>query len=687
MLNSFFRPKGVAVIGASNNPQKMGYGVIRNLIESAYAGPIYPINPSAEEVYGFTCYSSVLDAPDPVDLAIVIVPAKYVVDAVEQCGKRGVKSVVVASGGFGETDAEGQAREDELAAVARKYDVRIIGPNCIGTIDTHAPINNTFVVGLQPQPGSIALVSQSGAFCVVIIDWAIGAGLGFSRIVSLGNQVDVSETDMLCEVAADPHTQVIAVYIEGVSDGRAFLKTAAETARKLPVIVLKGGKGESGAKAVSSHTGALAGSVEAFEAALKQSGLLSAPTTETLLDWARALAWQPLPQGRRVAVLTNAGGSGILAVDILEAEGLQLAPLTNATREYLKSRLPPAGSANNPVDILAGSGPGLYGVALDALLADSTVDAALVLMAPNDWFLGTSLAEVIADVAALHRKPVLASVMGRNIHPDAQTVFDRRGIPNYPFPERAASALGAMAKRKAWLDLPAENPVSPDGIDREAAQVALDQGDFPGLLAAYGIPLPPTKAAFTVDEAVAAADKMDYPVALKLASAEITHKTDVGGVALNLPDADAVRAAFGQIIARATEAHPQAKIDGVTVQKMLASGQEVIVGLRRDPQFGALVLVGTGGIEVELVRDVAMGIAPLTPSQAEALLGSTHAGTRLKGWRGIPSADRSAVIEAMHRIGQIGIDFPQISELEINPFYVLTEGQGAFAVDVRGVID
>lgn len=685
MLNAFFNPQGVAVIGASGNPQKMGYAVIQNMLQAGYAGKIYPINPAPGKILGFTAYPSVLEAPDPLDLAIVIVPAQYVIGAVEQCGKRGVNCVVVASGGFGETDVAGQAREAELLAVAKKYGVRVIGPNCIGTMDTHTPINGTFIAGLQPRTGNIGLVSQSGALCVAIIDWAIGAGLGFSRVASLGNQMDVAETEVLAELAADPGTRVITVYMEGVKDGPAFLKTAAQISRKLPLIVLKGGKGESGAKAVASHTGALAGSAEAYETAFRQAGVLSAPTTEALLDWARALSWQPLPKGRRAAVLTNAGGSGILAVDALEAAGLQLAPLTEATRDYLKRRLPPAGSVRNPVDILAGSGPGLYGLALDALLADPTVDAVLVLMAPNDWFLGTSLAEVLADVASLHRKPVLASIMGRKIDAPVQEIFNRREIPNYPFPERAAGALAAMVRRMEWLAQPAQSPVWPEGVDYEAARAALARADFPALLAAYGIPLPPTRLAATKDEAVAHAGEMGYPVVLKLASAEITHKTDVGGVALNLADAEAVRSAFGQIIERARQAHPHAVIDGVTVQKMLIGGQEVLIGLRRDAQFGAMVVAGSGGVEVELVRDVATGLVPLTPAQAEALIDATRAGVRLKGWRGSPPADRDAVLAAIHRLGRIGLDFPQIAELEINPFYVLA--QGAFAVDVRGALD
>jgi acetyl coenzyme A synthetase (ADP forming)-like protein len=686
VLNPFFNPNGVAVIGASRDPHKLGYGVVRNLVEYHYRGPIYPVNPVASEILDLRCYASITEVPDPVDLAVVVVPAPVVADMLDQCGKRGIKHAIVISGGFRETGPEGQAREEALARVAQRHGLRLVGPNCIGTIDTHASVNTTFVVGM-PQVGAIGFVSQSGAMCAAVIDWARGAGVGFSRIVSLGNQADVNETEMLTALVDDPQTRVITAYIEGVTDGRAFMQAAAEAARRKPVVMLKAGQGASGAKAVASHTGALAGSAEAYEAAFRQSGVLRANTMEELFDWARALAWQPLPKGDRVAVLTNAGGPAILAVDVIEASGLQVAPLTEQTRAYLRPRLPPAASVQNPVDVLAGSGPGTYAVALDALLSDPTVDAVIVIMAPNDWFLPASLAEVIAEAAAVHHKPVLASIMGLASVDQALAILHQRRVPNFAFPERAASALAAMLTRQRWLDTPPEPPVELSGTDQEAARAALDHGDFPYLLAAYGVVLPPTWLACSAEEAVRLADDAGYPVVLKLVSPDITHKSDVGGVALNLTNGDAVRAAFDRILTTARAAYPDAAIEGVLVQKMLTGGQEVIVGVRRDPQFGPLALVGRGGVDVELLRDVATGIAPLTYSQAERMLDSTRTGVRLKGWRGTPPGDRNAVLDALLRLSQAACDFPEIAELEVNPLYVLPEGQGAFAVDVRGVLN
>jgi acetyltransferase len=685
MFDPFFKPRGVAVIGASRDPHKLGYGVVRNLTEYRYKGGIYPVNPVASEILGHACYPSVAEVPDPVDLAVVVLPAALVTDLLEQCGRRGIKHAIVVSGGFSETGEEGQALEVVLAQVAEKYGMRIVGPNCIGTIDTHTPINTTFVVGM-PQVGDIGFVSQSGAMCAAVIDWALGAGVGLSRLVSLGNQVDVNETEMVVAMADDAQTRVITAYLEGVADGRTFMQAAEEAARRKPVVALKAGQGIGGAMAVASHTGALAGSAEAYDAAFRHSGVLRANSTEELFDWARALAWQPLPKGNRVAVLTNAGGPAVLTVDALEAAGLQVAALTEETHAFLRPRLPAAASVQNPVDVLAGSGPGTYAVALDTLLSDPEVDAVIVIAVPNDWFLPASLAEVICEVAAVHHKPVMASIMGLASVDQALAILHRRRVPNFAFPERAASTLEAMLARRRWLETPAEPPVELTNVDQGAAGAALAGDDFVAALAAYGVALPPTGLATSADEATRLAEKIRYPVALKLVSPDISHKSDVGGVVLNLSDEEAVRVAFDLILDSARAAHQDAVIEGVLVQKMLTGGQEVIVGVRRDPQFGPLVLVGRGGIDVELMRDVAMGVAPLTRPQAERMLDSTRAGVRLKGWRGSPPGDRAAVLETMLRLSQLACDFPKIAELEINPLYVLPDGEGAYAVDVRGVV-
>ncbi len=695
-LSYFFNPRSIAIIGASRDTHKLGYGVVRNLHEYHYRGQIYPVNPRAREVLGYHCYPSIADVPGPVDLAIVVVPADSVIPTVAECGQAGIPAAIVVSGGFSEIGPEGEVREQALRETAAQYQMRLLGPNCIGTIDTHTPVNTTFVVGM-PRSGDIAFVSQSGAVVAAVIDWARGAGVGFSRMVSLGNGADVNETELLAEMAADPQSRVITGYLEGVADGNAFLQVAAEAARKKPLVMLKVGRGEGGARAVASHTGALAGSAEAYDAAFRKAGVLRANSLEELFDWARALAWQPLPKGNRVAVLTNAGGPGILAVDALEAAGLALAPLTPTTREYLASRCPAHASVRNPVDILAGSGPGTYARALDALLADETVDAAVVIQAPQDWFYPTSLAEVVGEVASGSKKPVLACIMGLASTADALNILHRRRVPNYAFPERVASTLAAMLARRHWLEAPPETPPSPFPADREAAQAILQQVEHSGatvlggsetgrLLAAYGIRIPADRLAMTAEEAVAQAQEMGFPAALKVASPDITHKSDVGGVETGLADPDAVRAGFTRIMAAVQRHRPEARLDGVTVQQMIPAGQEVIVGWKRDPQFGPLLLVGSGGTEVELVRDVALGVAPLTRGEAERMLEGTLVSRRLKGWRGAPPADRDAVIDALLRLSQMALDMPQIAELEINPLRTLPAGQGAVAVDGRAIL-
>lgn len=684
LLEPFFHPRGIAVIGASSDSHKLGYGVVRNLIDYGYHGPIYPVNPSASMILGLPCYATLEEVPDPVDLAVIIVPATAAVEMIEQCGRRCIGAVIVTSGGFGELGREGQQRERDLLAAAQRYGMRLVGPNCIGTIDTHTPLNTTFIVGM-PQQGSIGFVSQSGAMCAVVIDWAQEVGIGFSRVVSLGNQIDVDITEMIAALASDVHTQVITAYIEGVHDGRAFLRTAAQVARHKPIVVLKGGYGESGARAVASHTGALAGSTEVYTTAFTSCGVLRATTTEELFDWARTFAWQPLPKGDRIAVLTNAGGPGILAVDAIDAAGLRLAPLTDATRAFLRTRLPPAAGLGNPIDVLAGSGPGAYALALDALLADPTVDAALVIQAPQDWCLPTSLAEVIGDLAALYRKPVLASLMGHDAAGQATTMLHQRHVPNFAFPERAASTLAAMVARQRWLAQPERIPECPSGIDHEAARVALEHNDFAAAVAAYGIAVAPTKLVDDVSSAVHQAEVLGYPVVMKVVSPQISHKSDVGGVAVGLNDAAAVRAAFDRIGTAVRAACPASDIAGMLVQPMFSGGHELIIGVRHDPQFGALVLVGSGGVEVELQRDSAWGIAPLDHTQAEQMLDRTRAGVRLRGWRGSPPGDRAALIEALVRLSWLAHDFPHIAELEANPLYVLPVGRGAWALDVRGV--
>ncbi len=709
-LSVFFRPNGVAVIGASNEPQKLGHGVVRNLKSVLYEGPVYPVNPHEDYILGYKVYPSIGAVPDPVELAVIIVPAPMVAAQVEACGKRGIKGAIIITGGFRETGAEGGALEHEIARIAQEYGIRIIGPNCIGTIDAHTPLNTTFVVGM-PRPGDIAFLSQSGAMAAAVMDWAAGSGVGFSRIVSLGNQVDVNSAEMLGEIGGDGRTRVITGYMEGVEDGRAFVEAAGRVARNLPVVFLKGGRGKSGAKAIASHTGALAGDLAAYRAAFRRAGVLWASTMEELFDWGRALAWQPLPRGNRVAILTNAGGPAILAADALEDAGMSLAPLTSDTKAFLRRRVMQAASVENPVDILAGAGPATYALCLDALLTDETVDAVVVIQAPQDWFKPASLAEVVGEVgnsALGQHKPVLTVIMGVATASDATQILHSRRIPNYQFPERIGSTLAAMWQRKEWLSkLETETPYSPpQGIDMVAARAAIEGisvshvvseprtappeagGWLPpdrtdALLGAYGINVPCGGLAGDVECAVALANKVGYPVALKLAAHGITHKTDVGGVALNISTAEQLRTEWAAMMQRIARHAPEAVVLGTYVQQMLKGAAELIIGVVRDPQFGPLVMAGIGGTDVEVKRDVAFELAPLSAEQGHDLLERTAAGKMLAGFRGAPPSDRDSAADVIVRLAQIALDWPGIQEIEINPLIVMTQGEGAIAVDAR----
>ncbi|SMO97150.1 acetate--CoA ligase family protein [Gracilimonas mengyeensis] len=681
MDSPFFSPKGIAVIGASQDTHKLGYGVIRNLIKYRYKGGIYPVNRKAYEILEQPCFKSVAEVPDPVDLAVIIVPAKAVAGVLAECGERGIQHVIIMTGGFSETGEEGREMEKKLMEVAEEYGIRMIGPNCIGTIDTHTPVNTTFVVGM-PEPGDIGFISHSGAMVAAIIDWASGSGIGFSRIVSLGNQIDVNEIEMIEGIAGDPQTKVITAYIEGVSDGQAFLETSRKMALKKPFLMLKGGQGESGARAVASHTGALAGSSEAYGAAFRYCGIQEADTIEEMFEWARAMAWQPLPRGKRVAVLTNAGGPAILAVDALEREGLEIASLSDETKKYLTSRLPKAASVNNPVDVLAGSGPGTYTLALEALLTDENVDAVLVIQAPQDWFLPVSLAEVVGEVAAAHDKTVVTSIMGKASVGDALKILQKRRIPNVAFPERAASLLSAMKNRREWLRKQEDAEIPDFEVDQKEAQEAVKNNDWESLLESYGIRFPEQKTAASEDEAVKMASEIKGKGVMKLVSEEFSHKSDIGGVKLGLKSEADVREAWSEI--RKSVEKAGGNMQGVLIQQMVESAQEVIVGLVRDQQFGPMVLFGSGGTDVELYKDVQTAIAPLNRMRAKDLINATKAGEKMKGWRNMSARDEEAVVEALLRLSRIAVDYPEIEELEINPLCVLENGQGAIAVDIRG---
>jgi acetyltransferase len=699
LLQAFFTPKSVAVIGASANPSKLGYAVLKNLLDGSQASGIrlYPINLREESILGLPCYPSVLEVPQAIDLAVVVIPYPHVPEVLRMCGQKGIPAAIVISAGFREAGMEGLERELELITIAREYNIRLIGPNCLGVIDTFTPLNASFAAGTPPK-GPMAFMSQSGALGTAILDWAQAGRLGLSKFVSLGNKADVSEIDLLQAWAEDENTRVILIYSEGLPNGQEFIRVAREVTQKKPVVAIKSGVTQAGSRAVSSHTGSLAGSEQAYKAAFQQAGVLRAESMEALFDMALALGYQPPLRGDRVAIVTNAGGPGILATDALERYGLSLARFQSETIHALEQFLPDAANAANPVDVLGDSLADRYRFALEQVCQDANVDGLLVVLTPQAMTEIHQTAEAVGQVAQGTDKPILACFMGEAQMGEGIDVLAKYDVPNYPFPERAARAFHAMAEYRRVRARPAEGWETFE-VDRLAVRQAIANARAEGRLAigdaearailqAYGFRIPRSELATSPEEAIQFASELGYPVVLKIASPDILHKTDVDGVKINLNSPEAVRDAFDLMVYRVRRYLPEARIWGCLVQEMLPpGGLEVLVGMSRDPQFGPLVTFGLGGIYVEALRDVTFRVAPFSRREAQEMLTEIRAGSLLDGVRGKPAVDKETIVDALLRVGQLVMDFSEIVELDINPLMVYPQGQGAVAVDMRLVLD
>ncbi len=697
MLEGFFKPQSVAIVGASATPGKLGYTVLANMIDAGYRGSIYPINPSAGEMQGYKAYASILDTPEVPDLAVITIPYNYVANALREIGEKGTQSVVVISAGFREANVEGLEREQELLEIASKYGMRIIGPNCLGIISTYAHVNATFAAGTPPE-GNIAFTSQSGALQTAILDWSLAAhDLGFSKFVSLGNKADVNEMDLMRAWAEDDETNVILAYIEGLPDGLEFIRTAREVSRIKPILVLKSGVTESGSRAVSSHTGSLAGAEKAYDAAFYQAGVLRMENLQDLFDSARAFANQPLLQGSRIAIVTNAGGPGILATDTLERADMELARLSRETVQKLEEILPEAASTSNPVDVLGDARADRYAAAMEIIGQDESVDGMICIVTPQAMTEIVETANAIGKLSQRIDKPILGAFMGEEKAKAGEDILASYNIPNYAFPEHAARALAAMRDYIVSRDRPDAEIVTFE-VDRarvkdvfekarSEGRVSVGEAEARDVAEAYGLRLPQSNLASTADEAVQMAQEIGLPVVLKIASPDILHKTDVGGVKVNLNSASDVRDAYDLIVYRATRYVPDARIWGCLVQEMVSTdGVEVLVGMSKDPQFGPLVTFGLGGILVEVLKDVTFRVAPFGRQDAEEMLEEIRAHALLEGVRGRPPADRDAMIDTLLRINQLVTDFPEIVEMDINPLMVYERGQGAIALDMRLVL-
>jgi len=690
LLRKLFNPKSVAIVGASTHEGKIGHILVKNLLTYDYPGKIFPINPKASEILGLKAYSSLKNIPERVDLAIIAVKPVDVLESIKICGEKNIEAAIVISAGFKETGAKGAKLEQELKKLAKENEVRILGPNCLGLIDTHSKLNASFATGM-PEQGEIGFFSQSGAMCVAILDWALGERIGFSKFVSLGNKTDISEIDMLIALGEDKNTKVILGYLEGVENGPAFIQVAQEVSKKKPIVIIKAGVTSAGAKAVSSHTGALAGSESAYQAAFKQSGVIRAKTVNELFNYALAFVKQPLPKGPRVAILTNSGGPGIVAADACDQSTLQLVRLDSETAQKLRSFLPSMASFVNPIDIIGDAHFDRYDQALKVLLEASNVDAVIVILTPTATIEIKETAKVVVKHAQKTNKPILCSFMGKMEIGKGVRYLKKHGIPNYLCPEHAVMVLEKMWQRQHWLYQPLSTYFQIPA-DRARVRYLLEMAKREGrfhlteteareVLKAYGFSLPQTQLARTKEDAVEAAKNIGFPVVLKIVSPDISHKTDVGGVILKLGTPQAVKEAFTEIMLRVKGKCPKAAIYGVSVQEMIQGAKETIIGFTRDPQFGPLLMFGLGGIYVEILKDVSFRIAPIGKREALEMIREIKTYPLLRGIRGEPPADVSALAEGILALNQMALDFPEIVEAEINPFLVKTKG--CIAVDAR----
>ncbi|MHB1016374.1 MAG: acetate--CoA ligase family protein [Coriobacteriia bacterium] len=692
MLGGFFAPRGVAVVGASRDPAKVGGAVLSNLLDAGYAGSLYPVNPHATEILGLRAYPSILEVPDPVDLAVIVVPAEAAVAAVRECGQRGIGSAIVISAGFRESGPAGAALERDLLSAARAGDVRILGPNCLGLIATAQDLNASFAP-IMPAPGGISFLSQSGALGTAILDWARGEGIGLAHFVSLGNKADISEVDLIDEWSRDAGTSVVVAYLEAVTDGPAFVEAVSALIQKAPFIALTAGSSDAGAKAVSSHTGSLAGSRVAYEAAFRKSGAVQARTIQELFDLAEGFSRQPLPTGPGTVILTNAGGPAILATDACAAEGVSLASLDSATVIALRDVLPAAASVYNPVDILGDAPADRFEAAARILVRDPGVRSLVVILTPQAMTHPLETAQAVTRVAEESGITTLAVFMGDRTVAQAESELRAHGVPNYAFPERAIATLGAMQRHayrraqraSAPREIEADRQVVRDAIDhaREAGRTFITESSADRIASAFGLRTPTSGLARDLTEARALAARIGFPVVMKIASPDVLHKSDIGGIVFDIASVDEVEVAYDAIMRRVLHRLPDATIWGVTLQEQVAPGREVIIGVNRDPAFGPILMFGLGGIYVEVLKDVSFRLCPVTPDEAREMIGEIRAYALLRGARGEQPADIEAIVDAICRVSALAMEFSDISELDINPLIVGERGRGAVAADVR----
>ncbi len=692
-LDSLLRPDSVAVVGASRTPGTIGYEVLDNLLEHDFAGTVYPVNPNARAVHSVRAYPSVSDLPEVPDLAMIVVPKEHVLPVVEECGEIGVGGVVVISAGFREVGEQGARRERELLEVVREHGMRMVGPNCMGVINTSGDfsLNATFAPSMPPA-GPIAFMSQSGAMGVSILDYAAEYGFGISQFVSMGNKADVSGNDLLEYWRRDDEVGVILMYLENFGNPQNFNRIARDTTREKPVIAVKAGRSKAGARAASSHTGALAAMDVATDALFAQCGVQRADTVEELFDLAMAFGNAPLPAGPRVGIVTNAGGPGIIIADACEARGLEVPALSGPVADRLRDVLPAEASVGNPVDMIASADADDYRRVLEGVLEDDGIDAVIAAFVPPLGIDAVDVARAIRDAAEASDKPVMAVLMGREGLPRGMAELRGAGVPAYIFPESAARALAAMDRHREWLERP-DGEVESFEADPDAASALLDRAEEEGrelltveeslrVLEAYGVPTAPHRVVRNADDAAAAVEEMGGAVVLKAVAPGLVHKTEAGAVALDLETADEAREAYLEI-ERRSRTWEEAELEGVLVQPMVKGGRETIVGMTTEPNFGPLVMFGLGGIYVEAFGDVTFRLQPVSDLDAREMIRSIRGAPLLEGVRGEEGVDFEVLAETIQRVSQLVGDHPRIAELDVNPFLAFPEGGRSVAVDGR----
>ncbi len=694
-LQKIWAPESVAVVGASARPDSVGHAVFASILLGGFIGVVYPVNPKVRSILGVRAYPSVKEIPDPVDLAVIIVPADAVAGVLNECVQKGIHAAVVITAGFKEIGTVGAEREARVRQIAQQYEIALVGPNCLGVINTDPMVrlNATFARS-GSKPGKIAFISQSGAVGVAALEYTHAENIGLSKFVSVGNKVDINENHLLAALSDDPQTDVILLYLEDLEDPKGFIELARDISEKKPILAIKSGRTLEGAKAAASHTGALAGSDTAYESLFEQCGVLRVESLEDLFDYAIGFAHQPLPRGDRMAIVTNAGGPGIMATDAAVRYGLKIAPISEKTQRDLRSKLPSTASLKNPIDLIGDADAQRYRAALPPVLADENVDGVIAICTPQMMADLAAIAAAIAEPAQQQKKPVLACFMALGEVEAALRVFEAHQIPHYKFPEAAARAMSMMARSARWRLRPRTAEKIFKDVDRargqEVIQGALGAGrsflpepEAYEVLSAYGFPLLKHELAHNLSDALRVADEIGYPVVLKVVSPQVIHKVDVGGVRLNLKNAAELRAAYDEMFGSVQAAIPNAQIWGVMVEEFVLSGRETILGMKRDPHFGPLLLFGLGGIYVEVFQDVTFRIAPIRELSAYRMIEGIRGYKILSGFRGQPPADTDAIAECIERLSQMVIELEHIAELDINPLMVLEKGRGARVVDAR----